>query len=62
MKTEVATSDSIAATDPMSDECECDHEFERQPNGDALCLECGEVREYDGGEDDGRDFTEPYEP
>lgn len=41
---------------------DCDHEWERQPNGDVICLECGEVREEDGDNDDGRDFTPPYEP
>lgn len=45
---------------------ECEHEWEVTPAGVyevcVLCVLCGAAREYDGTQDDGRDFTPPYEP
>ena len=40
-----------------------DHEWECDDDGyTETCAICGEIRDYDGAEDDGRDFTPPYEP
>lgn len=43
---------------------ECDHEWQVSLDGTMeICRECGEQRDYDPTpEDDGRDFTPPYEP
>jgi len=42
---------------------ECEHEWEVSLDGThEICAACGDMREYDGAVDDGRDFTEPYEP
>jgi hypothetical protein len=40
----------------------CDHEWRYAGNGIECCELCGEVRDQDYDLDDGRDFTEPYEP
>lgn len=40
-----------------------DHEWECNDGGYIeRCAICGETRDYDGSQDDGRDFTPPYEP
>lgn len=42
---------------------ECEHEWEVTRAGYyEICVLCGASREYDGSQDDGRDFTPPYEP
>jgi hypothetical protein len=45
----------------------CEHESDHMweplnPGYTEKCTECGKVRDYEGGQDDGRDFTPPYEP
>lgn len=40
----------------------CDHEWECTDGLEEHCCICGDTRDYDGSEDDGRDFSGHYEP
>ena len=41
---------------------DCDHEWSTEDGYTETCALCGATRDYDGSQDDGRDFTPPYEP
>lgn len=49
--------------DTASEKDPCDHEWQCNDGGYVeTCTLCSETRDYDGSQDDGRDFTPPYEP